>query len=184
MAAHIAAGLQTAPSARWRHGQERAPDGITRAPHQVGSGVAEAVQHSRSGTLILESVQRFREDYMLGVLGGHDPEARGHSSAGDFHAAPIARLKAVGAHRAIAEMLGPEVTLILVAFCVDDLSFAAMDRRFSPKATAGGCKSMAVVIRTVLTILPGAYRTYDRWQRREVSNRRDALRSAAAGEYD
>lgn len=186
MQAHIAAGLETAPPQRWRHGQERAPDPMTRAPHQVASGVADAVEHTRSGNLVLEAVERFREDYVLGVLGGHDPEARGHSSARDFHAPMIARCNAVSAHQAIEAMLGREVTALLIAFAIDDLSYAAMDRRFSPAPSADGRKGMAVVIKTVLTILPGAYVAYDRYQRRDAgaNKRRAELRAAAAGEWE
>jgi hypothetical protein len=159
-----AAGLDTAPIQRCQHGQELAPAPMTRAPHQVANGVKALYDAQSIGDAALSAVARFHDDYVLGVLGVRDTERmRGSTGAADPHVVQLARCKAVGAHRAIAEVIGPDLTIFLVAFVVEDLSFSAMDRRFARgAASSSGRQDMATTIRVLLAVMPGIYVAIDR----------------------
>ena len=99
MAAHIAAGLLSAPVQRRQHGQERAPDTVERGPHAVASGVQALFDVHAIGDDARTAATRFHDDYMLGVLGVRDREWLGGCSGGaaDPHIVQLARVRAVGA---------------------------------------------------------------------------------------
>jgi hypothetical protein len=181
LAAHIAAGLATAPRQRWQHGQERAADRIGRAPHQVASGVDVLYQAKAIDDAAVYACDRFRLDYVCGVLGVHDGGRSVGKGSPDWHVIQLARARAVTAHRAAADLLGAELTYLLVTFLVDDCSFAELARRFG-RDGSNGRAMMRGRLEVIVAILPGLYRTLDRAQRKGPRGRRDDLRSAAAGE--
>jgi len=156
--------LDAAPEERWRHGQDLEPPPMTRAAGQVANGVRRFYEAERIGNAALEAAHRFYRNYVEGVIGARDEPGRG---SGDVHDAQLARVRAVAAHRAIAAVLGPDLTGFLVGFIVDDLSFAAMDRRFgsSGVATSDGGKEFRTTMLVLLCILPNLYRVADNRQR-------------------
>jgi hypothetical protein len=181
MAAHLAAGLLSAPEARWKHGQDRAPDQVARGPHSVASGVQALLDAGKIGNPEVAAADRFRLDYLLGVEGVRDTDrAPGRCDPSALHVVQLARCHAITAHRAVADLIGPGMTQWLVAFVVEDLSCSAMSRRFHVD-TSDGHKRMAARMEVLLEMLARLYARIDR--RRGPRGRRDNLRENAAGEY-
>ena len=179
LARHQAAGLQTAPKERWQHGQELSPEPMQRAPHQVASGVQALYDANSIGDAARSAAARFHNDYVLGVLGVRD--RGGDGGAFDPHVVQLARVRAVGAHRAIAGMLGADLTTYLLAFVVEDLSFSAMNRRFGGGAAAPDHrKEFSVTVRVLLCVLPGIYSAIDR--KRSAAQARPVTVAAIASE--
>jgi hypothetical protein len=77
MAAHIAAGLLSAPVQRWQHGRVRAPDSMQRGPHAVVSGVQALFEAHSIGDAELTSAGRFYRDYVHGIEGVRETERMG-----------------------------------------------------------------------------------------------------------
>jgi hypothetical protein len=182
MHAHIAAGLLSAPAFRWNHGQERAPDVVTRGPHSVANGVQLLFDAHRIGASAVSSADRFRLDYLLGIEGVRDSDrVSGRCDPAALHVIQLARCHAVAAHRAIADVLGAAPTAWLVAFVVSDLSMSAMGRRFAGGGSEGRAR-MGGCIEGLLLALPGLYAANDRACGSGARRRRSDLRMAAAGE--
>jgi hypothetical protein len=160
-----AAGLATAPIQRFQHGQELGPEPMDRAPLQIANGVQVLYDAHAIGDAAMTAAERFRNNYELGVLGvvlGREWLGGCSGGRADPHIVQLARVRAVSAHRAIAAVLGVDLTNYLVAFAVDDLSFSAMDRRFgSGAASSDGRKEFSVTMRVLLCILPGIYCAID-----------------------
>jgi hypothetical protein len=163
MAAHIAAGLLSAPVQRWQHGQVRAPDSVQRGPHAVASGVQALVEAHSIGDAELTSAGCFYRDYVHGIEGVRETERMGgNGGAFNPHVVQLARCKAVSAHRAIAKVIGPDLTICLVAFVVEDMSFAAMQRRFAGGAVSScGRTEMSTTMKVLLVVLTGLYGAID-----------------------
>jgi hypothetical protein len=137
----------------------------------------------------MTAAKRFRKDYTMGVLGvlggsgGSSYEPRGCGcNVAALHAIQFARCAAVTAHRAIAEVLGAELTYLLVTLLVEDASFSAMARRFDPGGGSNARAMMSGRLEVLVCLLPTAYARLDRRRGGAARRRRDDLRAAAAGE--
>jgi hypothetical protein len=176
LAAHKAAGLLTAPRQRWQHGQVRAPDRIARAAHQVASGVDTLYLAKAIDDAAVYAADRFRADYVNGVLAGvrsgsgaYVGRPSGGCDVATLHAIQLVRANAVTAHRAAADLLGAELTFLLVTFLVDDCSFAEMARRFGRGDGSNGRAMMRGRLEVIVSVLPGLYRMIDREGRKSAA---------------
>lgn len=158
LAAHHAAGLDTAPLERFQHGQELAAPTMSRGPHAIA-------HHAETlfglGSPEAEACDRFHRDFVLGLMASRQ-DGTGRDAAGDGqHVLLLAHCHALDAHQALTELLGPYLTGLAVAVIVDDLSFRALDRRF-PSAAGERHKEMSGRVWTLLQMMPGLYRMVDR----------------------
>jgi hypothetical protein len=151
----------TAPPERWNHGQDESKLVMRRMATRVCSGV-DLLRRSREiGDAEEIAAERFYVDYVSGILGVRETESIGDSGSADFHTAQLAQCAAVTRHRAVAELIGAGMTMWMVAFIVDDLSFTAMADRFMP-GRADGRRDMRARLLTLLMLLPGLYAGIDR----------------------
>jgi hypothetical protein len=155
---------------------------MARAPHQVASGVDTLYIARAIDDAAVYACDRFRLDFVCGVLGVRDGGRSVGKGSPDYHIIQLARSRAVTAHRAVAELLGAELTYLLVTFLVDDCSFAELARRFGRGDGSNARALMRGRLEVIVSVLPGLYRTLDRARRKGPRGRRDDLRSAAAGE--
>jgi hypothetical protein len=166
LAAHIAAGLMTAPIERFAHGQDLAAPTMTRAAHRIGNVVETLYDAHTIGDPEMVAADRFRRDHGLGLLSSHEDTCRGGSGPESLHVVMLARCHALDAHAALAELLGLEMMALAISAIVDDLSFREMDRR---SGRAGDHrKELAGAVVALLKFLPGAYRSVDLVHRRVV----------------
>jgi len=151
----------TAPAERWQHGQDATTHDDLRTAERVSSGVTRLRAAGDIGDAEVIAAHRWWQDYAEGVEGARDPERSGSGGASDQHVTMLVRAQAIGRHRAVTEILGDGMTVRLVAFLVDELSFAALADRFMP-GRADGRKRMATQMATLLTMLAGLYASIDR----------------------
>lgn len=150
----------TAPPERWQHGQEQAKTVMHRMATRVCSGVETLRRSNAIGDADEFAAERWYTDYVSGIEGVR-PDTVGDSGAGDFHTALLARSAAISRHRAIADVIGAGMTLWLVSFLVDDLSFSAMSTRYTPGRSAGRVE-MVGRLTMLLQLLTGLYASLDR----------------------
>jgi hypothetical protein len=151
----------TAPPERWTHGQDQAEMVMRRMATRVCSGVDLLRRAGEIGDAEEIAAERFYVDYVCGVLGVRETESIGDSGSADFHTAQLAQCAAVTRHRAIADVIGIGMTMWLVGFIVDDLSFTALAARFMP-GRSDGRRDIRARMTTLLMLLPGLYATIDR----------------------
>lgn len=116
----------------------------------------DAVEQARSA-----AAERWYRDYVMGVVGARDPEARQSGRAPDIHAAMLARAAAIGRCRIVREGLGLCSELRLKLLLVDELSFSAIAAVLFP-GDANGRKKVAAQMSFLLEQLAEQYASIDR----------------------
>jgi hypothetical protein len=158
-----------APPQRWTHGQEEAPAVIRRGYTHVASGIRALHDDDSIGDAAFAAARRFGLDYTIGVEGCRIASKSLRSGRADCHDVAIGRSEAVTRHHAIARLLGPPATELLVVFIVVDLSIAAVQRQYLPVPPPGhewavrtAREEIKVQIVELLRALPGLYSRIDR----------------------
>ena len=149
--------VNTAPLARWRHGQDRSEPFGPRMPSGVANGVQTLFLAEDIGDSEVTASLRWYTDYVLGFEGVREGDG---GSGGDMTDAMVARVVSVTRHREIAAILGAKMSAWLVGFVVDDLSLRAMSDRFWPGTN--GRMHMRGSLVTLLIVLAGLYAGGDR----------------------
>lgn len=163
-------GAEHAPVERTRKGQDvRVQDGIQR----VIGGMATLMRlgdidqaHSGAG-------ERWYRDYVMGIIGARDPDARGSGQAPDIHASMLARTAAVSRCRSVRDSLGLCGELRLKLLLVEELSFSTIAVRLLP-GDINGRKKIAAQMVFLLEQLAELYASLDR-RRRDGTERRTGL---------
>lgn len=150
-----------APPERWQHGQDESKLVMRRMATRVCSGVDLLRRSGEIADAEEIAAERFYVDYVSGCLGVRETESIGDSGSADFHTAMLAQCAAVTRHRVIAEMIGDGMTMWLVSFIVDDLSFSAMAARYMP-GRSDGRRDIRARLTTLVSLLPGLYASIDR----------------------
>lgn len=148
-----------------------------RAPRErVGKGqilrVDHDVQHVVGGLSLLsktgeiaqdqaDSAQRWYKDYIMGIVGAHDPDAKRSGKAPDLHAAMLSRAEAIGRCRTVRQCLGLCGELRLRLLLVDELSFSAIAGILLP-GDVNGRKKVAAQMTLLLQQLTELYDRIDR----------------------
>ena len=148
-----------------------------RAPPERGTKgqrlvIHENVQRVTSGLSLLNgsgevsaeqatAAERWYKDYVMGVVGARDPEARKSGRAPDLHAAMLARTAAVGRCRFVRQALGLCGEMRLKLLLVEELSFSAIATVLLPNDT-NGRKKVAAQFLLLLEQLTEIYETFDR----------------------
>lgn len=156
--------VETAPKERWQHGQDRASHHDLSTADRVSQNADTLKAQGLVGDAELFAAERFWMDYIVGVLGGSDPEGWGGGGGGDPHVAMILKSRALAHHNAVKAIIGDGMTARLVACFVDNMSFTAMGAKFFPRENQSGDarKSAKTQMATMLTILAGLYQAMDR----------------------
>jgi hypothetical protein len=158
----------TAPAERWQHGQDLRLPSVRRTPTTVASGV-QALRHARAiDDSEVTAAGRFFADYIFGVEGVRDPAgfvlARGavdaFGTSATLHGVQLARAAAITRHRAIANAIGPMMTVWLVDFVVLELSFVAMQKLHMP-GSLNGRLDMRGRLTAILLLLSRLYAAID-----------------------
>ena len=160
--------------------------GGDRAPRErLGKGqdlrIKDDVQRIVSGLTTLASTgdvdqaqsaaaERWYRDYVLGVVGARDPEARRSGKAPDIHAAMLARTAAIGRCRAVRQGLGLCGEVRLKFLLIDELSFSVIAARLLP-GDVNGRKKIASQFSLLLEQLTELYAEFDQ-QRTSVRRER------------
>lgn len=148
---------QRTPHERLRKGQDfRINDDVQRL---IG-GVAALAQSGEIGQAHADAAERWHRDYVMGVIGARDPEARGSGKAPDLHAAMLARTAAIGRCRVVRQSLGACGEIRLRMLLIDELSFSATAAKLLP-GEANGRKKIAAQMSFLLEQLAEHYHLLD-----------------------
>ncbi len=110
------------------------------------------------------AADRWYRDYVLGVEGAQDPDARRTGKAPDVHAGMLARVAASERHSQIRRALGFCSEIRLRLMLVDELSFSAIAERLLP-ADTNGRKKIAAQMTFLLQQLAEHYHEIDQRRR-------------------
>ncbi|NPD67872.1 hypothetical protein HN018_10885 [Lichenicola cladoniae] len=153
-------------------------------PERLGKGqdarIQENVQRLVGGVASLtgsddvarpttSAAERWYRDYVMGVIGARDPEARGSGRAPDIHASMLARAAAIARCRTVREGLGLCSEIRLKLLLVDELSFSVIAEKLLP-GDSNGRKKIAAQMAFLLEQLAEQYASIDRRR----TNRRQA----------
>ena len=149
---------------RLAKGQDsRLQDNVQRMVGALATLLPEgAVEQARAA-----AAERWYRDYVMGVVGARDPEARCSGRAPDIHAAMLARSAAIGRCRAIRDGLGLCSELRLKLLLIDELSFSAIAAVLLP-GDANGRKKIAAQMSFLLEQLTEQYASIDRRRTHDV----------------
>ncbi len=114
------------------------------------------------------AAERWYRDYVMGVVGARDPEARRSGKAPDLHASMLARTAAVGRCRIVRGGLGLCGEIRLKLLLIDELSFSAIAAKLFP-GDINGRKKVAAQISFLLEQLAELYMSVDRRSKRDVA---------------
>ncbi|TLU72692.1 hypothetical protein [Lichenicoccus roseus] len=92
------------------------------------------------------AAERWYRDYVFGVEGARDPEARRTGNAPDVHAAMLSRVAACTRHRNVQAALGWCGEIRLRLLLVEELSFSNIAERLMPTDVNGRKKIAAQVV--------------------------------------
>ena len=113
------------------------------------------------------AAERWYRDYVMGVIGARDPEARRSGKAPDPHASMLARAAAVARCRSVRDGLGLCGEIRLKLLLIDELSFSSIASRLFP-GDVNGRKKVAAQMVFLLEQLAELYLALDR-RRSDVS---------------
>jgi hypothetical protein len=108
-----------------------------------------------------DAAQRWYKDYVMGIIGAHDPEARRSGKAPDLHAAMLSRTEAIGRCKTVRHSLGLCGEVRLRLLLVDELSFSAIAAILLP-GDVNGRKKVAAQMVLLLQQLTELYDRIDR----------------------
>ena len=115
----------------------------------------------------VSAAERWYRDYVLGVEGVKDPEARRTGKAPDIHAGMLSRVAACERHRGVRNALGFCAEVRLRLMLLDELSFSAMAERLMPK-DGNGRKKVAAQMAFLLEQLAEHYQAVDQRPTRDT----------------
>lgn len=154
---------ERAPAERAGKGHDlRIQDNVQR----VTGGLATLARAGDIDPAQSSAAERWYRDYVMGVIGARDPEARRSGKAPDIHASMFARTSAVARCRSVREGLGLCSEIRLKLLLVDELSFSAIASRLLP-GDVNGRKKVAAQMTFLLEQLTELYGFLD--QRRSDS---------------
>lgn len=163
-------GADRAPVERTHKGQEvRVQDGIQR----VVGGLATLTRLGDVDQAQSSAGERWYRDYVMGIMGARDPDARGSGQAPDIHASMLARTAAISRCRSVRDSLGLCGELRLRLLLIDELSFSTIAVRLLP-GDINGRKKIAAQMVFLLEQLAELYASLDR-RRRDGTERRPGL---------
>ena len=113
------------------------------------------------------AAERWYRDYVMGVIGARDPEAKRSGKAPDLHASMLARAAAVTRCRAVRNGLGLCGELRLRLLLIDELSFSSIANRLFP-GDVNGRKKIAAQMAFLLEQLAELYLALDKRPNRDV----------------
>ncbi len=153
MTSIMPAGGERAPRERLGKGQEvRVKDEV----QQIVTGLTTLARNGDIDQAQSSAAERWYRDYVLGVVGARDPEARRSGKAPDVHAAMLARTAAVGRCRAVRQGLGLCGEIRLKLLLIDELSFSAIASTLLP-GDVNGRKKIAAQMSFLLEQLAELY---------------------------
>ena len=117
------------------------------------------------------AAERWYRDYVMGVVGARDPEARRSGKAPDIHAAMLARAAAVARCRSVRNGLGLCGEIRLRLLLVDELSFSSIAGKLFP-GDVNGRKKVAAQMAFLLEQLAALYATLAKRPSRDVLGER------------
>lgn len=124
-------------------------------------GVASLIGIGDVDKATTSAAERWYRDYVMGVIGARDPEARGSGRAPDIHASMLARAAAIARCRTVREGLGLCSEIRLKLLLVDELSFSMIAEKLLPGDT-NGRKKIAAQMALLLEQLAEQYMSIDR----------------------
>lgn len=124
-------------------------------------GVASLTGAGHVDRATTSAAERWYRDYVMGVIGARDPEARGSGRAPDIHASMLARAAAIARCRTVREGLGLCSEIRLKLLLVDELSFSVIAEKLLPGDT-NGRKKIAAQMSFLLEQLAEQYASIDR----------------------
>ncbi|WP_428393545.1 hypothetical protein [Lichenicoccus sp.] len=113
------------------------------------------------------AAERWYRDYVLGVEGVRDPDAKRTGKAPDIHAGMLSRVAACERHRGVRGALGFCAEVRLRLMLLDELSFSAMAQRLMPK-DGNGRKKVAAQMAFLLEQLAEHYQAIDQRRTRDT----------------
>jgi hypothetical protein len=148
-----------------RSPRERAGKGqILRVEEDVQRVIGGLTLLSKAGDIAqdqADAAQRWYKDYVMGIIGAHDPEARRSGKAPDLHAAMLSRTEAIGRCKTVRHSLGLCGEVRLRLLLVDELSFSAIAAILLP-GDVNGRKKVAAQMVLLLQKLTELYDRIDR----------------------
>ena len=155
-------GGERAPKERLGKGQEvRIRDDV----QQIVTGLTTLAKCGEIDQAQSSAAERWYRDYVMGVVGARDPEARGSGKAPDVHASMLARTAAIGRCRAVRQGLGLCGEIRLKFLLVDELSFSAIAAKLLP-GDVNGRKKIAAQVSFLLEQLAELYAELDQQRTR------------------
>ncbi len=149
---------ERAPAERAGKGHDlRIQDNVQR----VVGGLATLARAGDIDPAQSSAAERWYRDYVMGVIGARDPEARRSGKAPDIHASMFARTSAVARCRSVREGLGLCGEIRLKLLLVDELSFSAIASKLLP-GDVNGRKKVAAQMSFLLEQLTELYGFLDR----------------------
>ena len=124
-------------------------------------GVSSLTGTGDADSAATSAAERWYRDYVMGVIGARDPEARGSGRAPDIHASMLARAAAISRCRTVREGLGLCSEVRLKLLLVDELSFSVIAEKLLPGDT-NGRKKIAAQMSFLLEQLAEQYALIDR----------------------
>ena len=162
MTKSVLPGGERAPKERLGKGQEvRIRDEV----QQIVTGLTTLARSGDIDQAQSSAAERWYRDYVMGVVGARDPEARRSGKAPDVHASMLARTAAIGRCRAVRQGLGLCSEIRLKLLLVDELSFSAMAAKLLP-GDVNGRKKIAAQMSFLLEQLAELYAELDRQRTR------------------
>lgn len=147
-----------APAERIGKGQDiRVEEDVQR----VVGGLATLARAGDIDQAQSSAAERWYRDYVMGVIGARDPEARRSGKAPDIHGSMLARTAAVARCRSVKDGLGLCGEIRLKLLLVDELSFSAIAGKLLP-GDINGRKKIAAQMAFLLEQLTEFYAAMDR----------------------
>ncbi len=157
MMTSVMPGGERAPRERLGKGQEiRVKDEV----QQIVTGLATLARSGDIDQTQSSAAERWYRDYVMGVVGARDPEARRSGKAPDVHAAMLARTAAIGRCRVVRQGLGLCGEVRLNLLLIDELSFSAIASKLLP-GDVNGRKKIAAQMSFLLEQLAELYMELD-----------------------
>jgi len=154
--------LERAPAERTGKGQRlRVEDGV----QKVIGGLTTLTRNGEIDQAQSSAAERWYRDYVTGVIGARDPDAKRTGRAPDIHAAMLSRSAAVTRCRAVRQALGFCGEVRLKMLLVDELSFSAIAAALLPN-DVNGRKKIAAQMVFLLEQLTEHYAAFDDARRR------------------
>ena len=128
---------------------------------RVTGALAALARHGDIDQAQSSAAERWYRDYVMGVIGAHDPESQRSGKASDIHTSMLARTAAVGRCRVVRNGLGLCGEVRLKLLLIDEFSFSVIAAKLLPN-DINGRKKIAAQMTLLLEQLSELYATLDR----------------------